>query len=398
MIRGRVAALLGIILVALSLRTAVASLSPIVGQISHDVPLSAVSLGIIGAAPPIVFALAGFFVPRLVHRIGIDSGLLLASLTMAVGLLARALAPNVVVLIIATVLSFVGAGIGNILLPPAVKKYFPDRMAQLTSVYAVLLSVGAALPALAAVPVATAFGWRASLAVWFVIAVIAVAPWVLNAARHRQASADPANLVEEEPALEGRMARSATAWSLAVVFAVSSMNVYAMFAWLPQLLVDSAGVSATTAGALLSLYAIIGLPGALLIPLIATRVKRVGLLIGIAVGGFFVSDLGLILAPRAAPALWIVLSVFGQVLFPLALFLINARSRTHAGSVALSGFVQAVGYTIGALSPILFGLLAQLTGGWTASLVFLLVVTLAAIPAGIVLSKPRYVEDQLVRR
>ena len=69
-----------------------------------------------------------------------------------------------------------------------------------------------------------------------------------------------------------------TPQALAVVFAASSMNVYAMFAWLPQLLVDSAKVTDGQAGTLLSLYAFIGLPGALLIPTIGKRVKRIGVL------------------------------------------------------------------------------------------------------------------------
>ena len=398
MIRGRIAALLGILLVGLSLRTVVASLSPIAGQVAHDVPLSALALGIIGAAPPIVFALAGFLVPRLVRAVGLDVALLLATIAMSVGLLARALAPNPAVLIASTVLALIGAGIGNIMLPPAVKRYFPDRIAPLTSAYAVLLSVGTALPALLAVPVATGFGWRASLAVWFVVALFAVAPWIINAVRQRRASVRAAasdDIVETEPAIEGRMVRSSIAWAIAISFAVSSINVYAAFAWLPKLLVQTAGVNAAEAGALLSLYAIIGLPISLFIPFLATRIRPIGILIMIGVAGFVLSDLGLIFVPTVAPAVWIVLGGVGQLLFPLSLYLINARSRTHAGSVALSGFVQATGYSIAVLSPILFGLFEQWTGGWTVSLVFLMVVTLVAVPAGIALSKPHFVEDQL---
>jgi CP family cyanate transporter-like MFS transporter len=95
--------------------------------------------------------------------------------------------------------------------------------------------------------------------------------------------------------------------------------------------------------------------------------------------------------------LWVAFAGLGPLLFPLSLVLINARTRTHAGSVALSGFVQGVGYIIAAASPLVFGLLEQATGTWTASLAFLFVVSLAAIPAGVILSRGRIVEDELER-
>ncbi len=69
---GRTAALLGILLVAVNLRSAVAALSPIIDQISRDIPLDPVVLGIIGAAPPVTFALMGLFTPWLSRRLGLE--------------------------------------------------------------------------------------------------------------------------------------------------------------------------------------------------------------------------------------------------------------------------------------------------------------------------------------
>ena len=53
---GRTLALLGIILVAANLRTAVTALSPIVSEINLDVPLSTTAVGILGMLPPVCFA------------------------------------------------------------------------------------------------------------------------------------------------------------------------------------------------------------------------------------------------------------------------------------------------------------------------------------------------------
>ena len=400
---GRTAALLGILLVALNLRSAVAALSPIIDQISRDIPLDALVLGIIGAAPPVTFAVTGLVAPWLSRRLGLEGGLLLAATLMVIGHLARSLAPNAVMLIVATTITLAGAGLGNVLLPPVVKRYFPDRITQVTTLYAVLISVSTALPALAAVPVADAAGWRTSLAVWFILALTALAPWVVATVQHtrrlaRQRLDDDGPGLETEPRLEGRLVRSSIAWAVTVAFAISSINVYAAFAWLPALLVDGAHVSGAQAGDLLSLYAFVGLPAALIIPFLAARLKNIGVLMYVAAACFVVGYGGLIIAPAAAPVLWIVIAGIGPMLFPVALVLINARTRTHAGSVALSGFVQGVGYIIAAASPLLFGILHQVSGSWTPSILFLLVLSLPAIPAGIILSRPRYLEDQLAGR
>ncbi|HEY2643585.1 MAG TPA: MFS transporter [Galbitalea sp.] len=397
---GRTAALLGILLVALNLRSAVAALSPIISQISVDIPLTPLMLGILGAAPPLAFALAGLLTPRVSKALGLEVSLVVAVAAMAVGQLARALAPNAEILLVGTVVTLIGAGIGNVLLPPVVKRYFPDRITQVTTAYVVLISVSTALPALAAVPVASAFGWRVSLGVWVVLALTALAPWIVAAHAHRKA-VRLARATEEDlgiappPGLEGKLFRSRVAWAIMITFTVSSINVYAMFAWLPALLVDTAHVSQAQAGALLSLYAIVGFPASLVVPALAARPRNVGIIIYVAVGCFVVGYLGLILAPAAAPALWVVISGIGPMVFPLALVLINSRTRTHPGSVALSGFVQGVGYIIAAASPLAFGALFQGTGSWATSLLLLLVVSLVGIPAAIALRKPRMLEDDL---
>ncbi len=233
---GRTAALLGILLLALNLRSAVASLSPIVDLVAKDIPLSPVVLGIIGAAPPVTFALSGLLTPWLSRRLGLEGSLILAAVAIAAGQLARALAPNAALLVVATALTLVGAGIGNVLLPPVVKRYFPDWLTQVTTLYAVLISVSTALPALAAFPVASAFGWRASLALWFVLALTVIAPWIVasrehlarRAAARRLAEGDAAPpIVESEPALEGRLFRSPVAWAITITFTVSTIGVYA---------------------------------------------------------------------------------------------------------------------------------------------------------------------------
>jgi CP family cyanate transporter-like MFS transporter len=209
---------------------------------------------------------------------------------------------------------------------------------------------------------------------------------------------DGEDVVESEPALEATLFRSPVAWAIMITFCLSSLNVYAAFAWFPSMLVTIAHVTPAEAGSLLALYAIMGFPGALVVPAIASRMKNVGILIYVAAAFLLIGDAGLLLLPTVATVLWIVLAGLGPLLFPLSLLLINQRTRTHTGSVALSGFVQGVGYIIAAASPLAFGILHQLSGSWMPSILMLAIVTLAAIPAAIILGRHRYLEDDLARR
>ncbi|MFD0784327.1 MFS transporter, partial [Micromonospora azadirachtae] len=63
-------------------------------------------------------------------------------------------------------------------------------------------------------------------------------------------------------------------------------------------------------------------------------------------------------------------------------------------TVALSAFAQSAGYLIAALGPFLVGVLYEQTGGWTAPIVLLLVALAVQASAGMVIARPRHIEDE----
>ncbi|TXN31443.1 MFS transporter [Lacisediminihabitans profunda] len=394
---GRSMALLGIVLVALNLRTAVAAISPIAAQIGADVPLGAVALGIIGMVPPIAFALSGIFGAYGARKVGLERLLAIAIVSMIAGHLLRAAATSYPVLLVGSVLALAGAGVGNVLLPPIVKRYFPDQIGLVTSLYVTVMSLGASVPALVSAPIADSGGWRLSLAVWSVLALGSLVPWVVVIVQHRREKAALESDVEPpHERLSGSIWRSPTAWTLAVVFGLPSFHAYAVFAWLPQLLVDSAGVSRINAGALLALFGIMGLPAALIVPVLVIRLHNVRGLMLAGLAAFVIGYLGLLLAPSTLTWLWVALVGAGPLLFPACLTLINLRSRSHEGSVVLSGFVQGIGYSIGALGPLLVGILHSVTGSWTAPLLLLLATVLACAVPAVLVGRRTFVEDELL--
>ncbi|MFE6736472.1 CynX/NimT family MFS transporter [Microbacterium sp. NPDC057650] len=433
--RGRALAVLGIILLAFSLRSAVASLSPVVGLIAADFPVPPVVLGLIGAAPPVCYAVFGLATPWLERRLGLERMTVIAAALITLGLVARGFAVDSVTLIAATALVFAGVGTGNILLPPLVKKYFPDRLGLMMTVYSVAMAASTFLPPLIAVPVADAAGWRVSLAEWAVFAVAAMIPWIVLMLRSSRVVHSPAAPRATEVVVEGaegeskrrdetrqserefesvtgpvvvapadsrilsRLPRLPLAWAMTFVFGVSASMAYVSFGWLPQVIADVGGVSAAEAGFLLGVFSVVALPCSLVVPGLTVRyawATPVLLITSVVTGS--IGLLGLVLAPQAFLYGWVVLYGLTGIMFPMSLALLSIRARTHESAVALSGFVQSLGYGFAAIFPILFGVLHGATGGWQVPLLMMVVLLVAAVPAGIVIARPLTIEDAWTRR
>ncbi len=410
-------------LLALNIRTAVAGLSPLASRIDADIPLDATTIGLLGIVPPVAFAVSGIVAPWVAHRLGLERALLIAVIAMIAGHVLRGLSLDYLGLFASTLLVLMGAGFANILLPPAVKRYAPGRIGAVTAAYATMMSISTALPPLIAVPVADAASWRLSLALWGAAGLLALVPWVVLAARpphpivtapiavvdvrngvgggpgdgDDDADAD-APVDEPDRRQFGRLARSRVVWGVTIPFTVSSITAYSTFALMPLILDDVAGLDAGQAGALISLFAIIGLPLSLVTPVITARLTSPApIMVGGAVA-FTIGFAGLALAPTLATPLWMIALGAGQILFPMCLALISLRSRTSHRAVTVSGFVQSVGYAIAAVAPLGLGLLHEVTGSWMPALVILLVAALTTLVAVPLLRSGEIIDDELERR
>lgn len=399
--RGRLLALAGILLVALHLRAAVTAVSPVLDVVRGDVDLSATHAGLLGAVPMVSFALFGALSPALARRVGLEVAVVLAMLASAAGEVLRATTTTAPTFLLFSVLALAGLGTGNVLLPPLVKRYFPDRIGAVTAAYNVAMVVSLSVPPLVAVPLAARYGWRVSVATWAVLGVLAVVPWVgvlVRSGAARRALAvvgrgDPATVPHLDVGrATGRVWRSPLAWGMAVTFAMNTTNGYVLYAWLPQLLVD-AGLEESAAGSWLGYYAFLGLIPAFLVPLAAVRMRRpwwiVAFFVVCLVGGY----VGLIVSPSGPLWLWLLAAGLGTGNFPLLLTLINLRTRTHAGAASLSGFTHGLGYALAGAGPVVAGLLHEATGGWAATLWFLVGTALVLGVAGWFACRPVMLED-----
>jgi CP family cyanate transporter-like MFS transporter len=82
-------------------------------------------------------------------------------------------------------------------------------------------------------------------------------------------------------------------------------------------------------------------------------------------------------------------------MFPLALTLLNLRSRNQETVLAVSAFGQGISYSLATTMVLLVGILREISGGWEVALVLLFAIALASSLAGLQLAKEKFVEDEL---
>ncbi len=391
--RQQLALLIGLTVLAFNLRPTAVSVGPVLDEIRSGLAMGTTTAGVVTTLPVLSFALFGAAAPWFGRRFGMHRVMLGSLLLTAVMLALRSTVGSPAWFIITTVPALAGMATANVLLPSLVKRHFPERIGLVTAIYTTALSVGLTFASVLTVPVADAAGsWRWGLAMWAATALLAAVPW-LALLRHdvRPESQRSGTISARETA------RAPLAWAMAVFFGAQSMQAYAVFGWLPQIYRD-AGFSAQTAGLLLGLATAVSIPISFVLPSMAVRRTNQAPLILALCASYAVGYLGLIVWPSSLAVLWSVLIGTGTGMFPLVLTLIGLRARTSDGTAALSGFTQSVGYLLAAVGPFMMGALYGVTGGWTVPLVVLIGLLVPQAVAGVMVARPRYLEDEVDAR
>jgi CP family cyanate transporter-like MFS transporter len=374
---------LSVVLVAINLRPAVAGVGPVLPELRAGLPLSGAGAAVLTTLPVLCFGLLATVAPRLARRYGIESVLVGIMAALAVGTLARVL-DGPALLFAATVVVGGAIAIGNVLIPPLVKRDFPDRSGLMMGVYTMAVSGAAAVAAGFAVPLANAsdLGWRGALGAWAIPAAVAALAWIPRMRGHTRPAASPSSR---------SLLRDPLAWQLTVFFGLQSLSFYAVLAWLPSMYRDF-GTTPAVAGFLLSISGLVQIPVSLVVPSLANRAFYQ---VWYAVAGSALIAAGLtgvLLAPMAAPYLWVALIGAGQGgCFALGLTLFVLRTERVVDTARVSAMAQSVGYTICAFGPLLVGLLHDATGSWTAPLVLLLALTVPQLVFGALAGRRRRV-------
>lgn len=390
---------IALLLVAANLRPALTSVGPVLERLGGDTGLSPGDLGLLTALPLVAFAVVSPITHRISTRFGAEKTIALALTVLAVGTVLRSVGGSVS-LWSGTVVIGAAIAVGNVLLPGLIKRHFPLRVIGLTGAYTGVLYLFAALGSGLAVPVADAAeviglpagaGWRAALAVWALLALVALVLWMsqLRLAGPRVTPTAQHHTTPDRPTVN--MWTSRVAWQVALFMGLQSTTFYTTVAWLPSIAM-SLGRSEVQAGWDLFLFVGVGIPSSLLTPWLLRRGADQRLAASVASVLMLVGLAGLLLLPHLL-LLWVTLAGLGAgSALATALTIIATRARSHHQATALSGMAQSVGYLLAACGPFALGVLYDATGVWSVPLLVLTAVAVLQLLAGLAAARRRFVD------
>lgn len=135
-------------------------------EIVRSTGMVVIAASLLTTLPALCFGLFAPLAPCLARRFGMERTVMGMMLLLSAGTLLR-WAGTSWALFAGAVMAGAAIGVVNVLLPALVKRDFPDRVALMTGLYTMALSVGGAMAAGASAPLTLHLGfWSAALAVW----------------------------------------------------------------------------------------------------------------------------------------------------------------------------------------------------------------------------------------
>lgn len=365
----------GVVLVALTMRQAVAGVPPVLA----DLALSPDRASLLVTIPVLCFSIGALAGPALRAGLGEERTVFVAVTLLLGGLLLRAVWPTWG-LFPGTILAGLTIAVLNVLLPSLVKRRFSDRVGAIMAAYTTAMALGSASAAGLTVPVLRAANGsvHVALGVWSLTAAVALVAWLPQLG---------AGVPPMQAHTDGRRVaiwREPLAWCVTLFMGMQSLLYYGPLSWLP-LLYRERGVDPAEAGVLLLVFNILGVVGNLTAPVLAARMRDQRAAVGTAISLTTIGLLGVLFAPTSTALFWITLMGIAQgASLSLALLLIVLRSADSDTAARLSGMAQSGGYLIAATGPLIMGLLHAATASWTAPLLFLLAVAIAIWVPGLI--------------
>lgn len=373
-----------VFLVAVNLRPALTSVGPLLPQIGREEGLSETTQGLLGALPLVAFGLVSPLVHQASRRLGMERAILAALLVLAGGVVVRSYTGDAG-LWVGTAIVGCAIAVGNVLVPTIVKRDYRAHVSRAIGLYSACITIAAAIASAVAVPLSHPAGWRGSLAVWALPALVVAAAWLPRTRTGTPAAAQP-TIPAEHPDVS--VWRQPTAWLVTAFMGLQSTTFYVLVTWLPTI-ETSAGIPARQAGVHLFLYQLVGIASGLAIPGLMRRSGDQVVAAVTASAPMLLGIVGLVLAPGLS-VVWVVIAGLGSgAALVVALSLISLRGCSHHETTQLSGMAQSLGYLLAAIGPVVAGALTERTGTWYPALVLLAGLATAQVAVAVLVGRDR---------
>ncbi|MGG0642080.1 MFS transporter [Bacillus sp. FSL W7-1346] len=362
--------LAALFLAALNLRPIITSVASMMSMIQSDLGVSALTASLLTTLPVLCMGVFAPVATKLSRRFGLERTLFFSIflITIATGL--RGTSQTVTILLMTAFAGGVGISFAGPLLSSFIKKYFP-KSPGIVSVYSISMTVGAALASGLTIPIylRSEHNLPLALACWAVLGVIALILWLGLARKNQQA--DHADVPLRLPL------RNKKAIQFTLFFGFMSSMFYSLTAWISPIALNF-GNSPQYAAMLLTIFTLIQIPVALLVPAIVNRLGKPKLFLILCSLSELIGLLFLLLPMPILPAV-IFLGIGAGGLFPLALMLPIIETRTPEEAGTWSAMSQMGGYIMGGFGPFLIGLIFDISGHFQAAIVAMLAIVMLMI-------------------
>lgn len=381
--RNQLFLIVGIMLIASTLRVPLTSVGPLIPFIREDLLINNLVAGFITTLPLLAFALFSPFAPKIASRFTMELTICLSVIVLLIGMIIRSVT-GVYFLLGGTLLIGLAIAIGNVLIPAFIKINFPLKIGLMTGFYAVFMNIFGALGSGLSVPISSIgnFSWQGALLFWGIIVVIALLIWLPQLRREHNV-----NNIHVDSHEKISLWRSPIAWGVTIFMGGQSLAFYTAITWLPEML-NSLGYSASSAGWLVFLMQFSLIPTTFIVPMFAEKMKnQVPIAVGTAV--IFIISFILLFAPikLLAPFTVLVLGVASGSGFSLSMMFFSLRTNSGMEAAELSGMAQSFGYLLAAIGPVFVGFLYDVGGTWTLPLIFLIIISTIILLAGLLAGK-----------
>ncbi|WP_156060702.1 CynX/NimT family MFS transporter [Bacillus altitudinis] len=362
--------LAALFLAALNLRPIITSVASMMSMIQSDLGVSALTASLLTTLPVLCMGVFAPVATKLSRRFGLERTLFFSIflITIATGL--RGTSQTVTILLMTAFAGGVGISFAGPLLSSFIKKYFL-KSPGIVSVYSISMTVGAALASGLTIPIylRSEHNLPLALSCWAILGVIAMILW-LGLARQNQ-QADLADVPLRLPL------RNKKAIQFTLFFGFMSSMFYSLTAWISPIALDF-GNSPQYAAMLLTIFTLIQIPVALLVPNIVNRLGKPKLFLILCSLSELIGLIFLLLPMPILPAV-IFLGIGAGGLFPLALMLPIIETRTPEEAGTWSAMSQMGGYIMGGFGPFLIGLIFDISGHFQAAIVAMLAIVMLMI-------------------
>ncbi|KQL56957.1 MULTISPECIES: CynX/NimT family MFS transporter [Bacillaceae] len=381
--------LVGIVLVGSNLRVPLTSAGALIPLIRDDLGISNALIGTITTLPLLAFALLSPFAPKIANWIGMELTIALSLILLIIGIVIRSFSGSLF-LFAGTILIGLAIAFGNVLIPGIVKMNFPLKIGLMTGIYAIFMNLFGALGSGISVHISSIgnFGWQGALGIWGILTFVSLIIWLPQLRKNNKN--EKINVKIEK---KNSLWRSPLAWKITIFMGGQSLMFYTLITWLPDIL-NSNGYNSNTAGWIVFLMQFAVIPVTFIVPVIAGKMKNQVVLSIVTASLFLIGFAGLLQGSSTLFPFWaILLGIASGSAFSLSMMFFTLRSKNGKEAAELSGMAQSFGYLLAAVGPVLVGALHDMTDGWTAPLLLLILISIVLFIVGIGSGKEGYVTE-----